>query len=143
MPMLPAAPPRLSTTTFWPSDCESAIDTIRAMMSVGPPGANGTTSVIGRSGHAADTPGAPRLNRTAAPNAIRPMRRTCARHLTRSIQPSLRSPFLIARAYAFLARRSLFAFDQLVGAGQHFGWCIDRGFSNLLGLFTGHWIDVS
>ena len=30
--------------------CDSAMERMRAMMSVGPPGANGTTSVIGRSG---------------------------------------------------------------------------------------------
>src|SRR2546428_5489236 len=43
-PMLPPAPPRLSTRTCWPSCSESFCATGLATMSVGPPGGNGTTS---------------------------------------------------------------------------------------------------
>jgi hypothetical protein len=50
MPTLPPPPPRLSTITDWPSDFWNATETMRAMMSVGPPAGNGTTSEIVRSG---------------------------------------------------------------------------------------------
>jgi hypothetical protein len=50
MPMLPVPPPRLSMMTFCPMVCDSATARMRAMMSVGPPAANGTMKVIGRSG---------------------------------------------------------------------------------------------
>src|SRR5262245_58460933 len=53
MPVLPAAPARLSMMSGWPSDICSDVARMRAMMSVGPPGANGTMRVIGRSGQAA------------------------------------------------------------------------------------------
>ena len=78
MPMLPAAPPRLSTTTCWPSDWLSESDRIRAMMSVGPPGANGTTTVMGRSGKAAA--GRTRHSSAAAPTAVIATRRNWLRH---------------------------------------------------------------
>src|SRR5215470_3361402 len=53
MPVLPAAPARLSMMTGWPSDICSDVARMRAMISVGPPGANGTINVIDRSGQAA------------------------------------------------------------------------------------------
>src|SRR5688500_1061072 len=52
--MLPDAPARLSTITDWPSDLVSCSASERARMSVEPPGAQGTTRVIGRSGHWAE-----------------------------------------------------------------------------------------
>src|SRR5438105_8383093 len=53
MPRLPPAPARLSTITFWPSDFDIVVARMRAMMSAGPPAANGTIMMIGRSGYAA------------------------------------------------------------------------------------------
>jgi len=50
MPGLPPPPPRFSMITDWPSNLGKAFETMRAMMSVGPPAANGTISVITRSG---------------------------------------------------------------------------------------------
>jgi len=49
-PMLPPAPPRLSTTTGWPSALDIRSATRRPTMSALPPGANGTIRWIGRSG---------------------------------------------------------------------------------------------
>src|SRR5471032_2549957 len=51
MPMLPPAPARLSTTTCWPSDSESFCAMMRAMTSVGPPGAKPTMMRIGFTGY--------------------------------------------------------------------------------------------
>src|SRR5690242_7554190 len=48
--MLPAAPTRFSTSTGWPSRSESLGARMRELMSVGPPGANGTTQRIGCDG---------------------------------------------------------------------------------------------
>ncbi len=47
--MAPLAPPRLSTTTVVPSALPSGSASMRAAMSVVPPGAVGTTSVTGLS----------------------------------------------------------------------------------------------
>ena len=47
IPMLPPAPPRLSTITCWPSAVESLSATMRAIESTPPPGGYGTISVIG------------------------------------------------------------------------------------------------
>ena len=50
-PITPPAPPRFSTTIEWPfHSCDSLAATVRAVMSVPPPGANGTTKVTGREG---------------------------------------------------------------------------------------------
>jgi hypothetical protein len=49
-PILPFAPPRLSTTTGWPSCSDSLTAISRPMMSLVPPGGNGTTILIGRTG---------------------------------------------------------------------------------------------
>ena len=46
-PMLPPAPPRFSITTVWPHISPSFWPTIRAEMSVAPPGGNGTMSRTG------------------------------------------------------------------------------------------------
>src|SRR5687767_14190029 len=54
--MLPEAPALFSTTTGCPSRFESASATTRPLVSVTPPGANGTTSRIGRSGYWAWAP---------------------------------------------------------------------------------------
>jgi hypothetical protein len=49
--MLPDAPGLLSTTTGWPSARDSGSMTRRAVKSVLPPGAVGTTKVMGRCGN--------------------------------------------------------------------------------------------
>jgi hypothetical protein len=51
-PMLPPAPARLSTTTFWPQIADNFSPTIRATTSVLPPAAKGTMMVTGRVGQA-------------------------------------------------------------------------------------------
>src|SRR5687767_5507457 len=48
--MLPLAPALFSTTTGWPSACESLSPRARAARSVEPPGGNPTSSFTGRSG---------------------------------------------------------------------------------------------
>jgi len=50
LPMVPPAPPRLSTTIDWPSTSLILSAMIRPTMVVLPPGGNGTISVIGRLG---------------------------------------------------------------------------------------------
>ena len=50
--MVPPAPPTFSTTIGWPSDARMPSATMRAMMSVIPPGGNGTIMVTGRDGKA-------------------------------------------------------------------------------------------
>jgi hypothetical protein len=47
---LPPPPGRLSITTDWPSRCDSAWPTSRAMMSGVPPAGTKTTKVTGRDG---------------------------------------------------------------------------------------------
>src|SRR5258706_11289558 len=49
-PITPPAPPRFSTTTGCPHSCCSFTPTVRAVMSVPPPGANGTTKVTDLAG---------------------------------------------------------------------------------------------
>jgi hypothetical protein len=48
--MLPPAPPTFSRITGTPSDARICSVMIRAMVSVGPPGGNGTIMVMGREG---------------------------------------------------------------------------------------------
>src|SRR5215467_7326418 len=50
--MLPAAPPRFSTITDWPSETRKRSVRMRASTSAGPAAGNGTTSAIGRVGKA-------------------------------------------------------------------------------------------
>ena len=54
-PIVPPAPPRLSTTIGWPRRSDSFCARLRAMKSVAPPAGNGTMRRIGLSGYAADT----------------------------------------------------------------------------------------
>src|SRR5262245_27242651 len=53
MPMVPPAPPIFSTITLWPSVLPMDSPIRRATVSVGPPAAAGTTSVIDLDGQAA------------------------------------------------------------------------------------------
>src|SRR5437879_7422500 len=48
---MPAAPARFSTTTDWPHFAASLAATVRAEMSVPPPGGNGTMKVTGLAGY--------------------------------------------------------------------------------------------
>src|SRR5579884_2671526 len=48
--MVPLAPLTVSTTTVWPSALPMPSARMRASVSVGPPGGNPTSSVIGRDG---------------------------------------------------------------------------------------------
>jgi hypothetical protein len=47
VPITPAAPPRLSMMTGWPSAAASFSPTMRPITSTPPPAGNGTISVIG------------------------------------------------------------------------------------------------
>ena len=68
--MLPDAPARFSTITLWPRALPQASEISRAAMSTLPPGANGTTRVMGRWGNAsAATAGANQQDAVAA-NAV-------------------------------------------------------------------------
>src|SRR5688572_17114688 len=49
-PIVPVAPPRFSITTDWPHASPSFCPTMRAWMSSGPPGANGTIMRTGLAG---------------------------------------------------------------------------------------------
>src|SRR5260370_37547569 len=61
--MAPLAPPRLSMTRGWPSTFASGSANTRPMMSVGPPGGQGITSLIGFAGYGwAKLPTAMRAN---------------------------------------------------------------------------------
>src|SRR5260221_922313 len=51
MPILPPAPARLSTTTDWPKLALNFCAMMRPMVSIPPPGANGTINRIGRVGY--------------------------------------------------------------------------------------------
>jgi hypothetical protein len=51
-PMMPPPPALFSTTTVWPSTAPSFSASVRATMSVVPPGAKGTTSRTGLLGQA-------------------------------------------------------------------------------------------
>src|SRR5262249_25092818 len=57
-PITPAAPPRLSTRTCWPSAALSRSAVSRAIASTPPPAGNGTISVIGRDGQVSAAVGA-------------------------------------------------------------------------------------
>src|SRR5258708_2202091 len=50
--MVPPAPVTFSTTTVWPNARPMRSAMMRAMVSVGPPAANGTVTVTGREGYA-------------------------------------------------------------------------------------------
>src|SRR5687767_2119429 len=52
VPMVPPAPPRFSMTIDWPSRSPSFCATMRATMSVEPPGGKGTIRRIGFAGQA-------------------------------------------------------------------------------------------
>src|SRR5690242_2936024 len=51
MPIRPPAPPRLSTTNCWPRISDNFAENTRAVMSLPPPGANGTITRTGLVGY--------------------------------------------------------------------------------------------
>jgi hypothetical protein len=67
-PIVPLAPGRLSTTTVCPQRSLSFCATARAVISVPPPGGNGTINLIGRAGKA--EPGPDDAGAGAAANAV-------------------------------------------------------------------------
>src|SRR5712664_2469759 len=74
--MVPPAPPRLSTTTCWPSDLLILSATMRPSASLPPPGGNGMTSVTGRVGYACAAAGRGASDDTiAAPTRLMKARR--------------------------------------------------------------------
>src|SRR5262245_18056737 len=72
--MFPPAPLRFSITTGWPSTCSSFLPKIRAMTSLGPPGAKPSTSVtspVGKScAHEAAVPVSMAMKTTARPSCL-------------------------------------------------------------------------
>src|SRR5690242_4867516 len=68
--MLPALG-RLSITRVWPSDLDMACATVRAVMSAMPPGAKGTISVMGFTGHAGCARARPGRASAAASSRLR------------------------------------------------------------------------
>src|SRR5688500_20198327 len=60
--MMAFAPPRLSTTSGWPSALSTSFAMALALASVAPPGGNGTISRIGRVGHACCAPTSAAMN---------------------------------------------------------------------------------
>src|SRR6266851_7652319 len=93
-PMVPPAPPRLSTTTGWPRSSPTCAATGRAKMSFEPPGGNGTIHSMacdGRQSAARSGPAAPAISRP--PNAARretiigyPLRTCAGRLAPRSVR---------------------------------------------------------
>src|SRR5688500_12468726 len=66
--MSPPAPPRLSTTNCWPRYSDSLFENTRAVMSLPPPGANGTMTRTGFVGYfcASTVPGMPAASAAAS-----------------------------------------------------------------------------
>jgi hypothetical protein len=70
MPIVPPAPPTFSTMMVWPNVRDMWSPRRRVTTSVGPPAANGTTTVIGLSGYWAAA-GAPLMTRTKSALVVR------------------------------------------------------------------------
>src|ERR1700716_80879 len=79
--MLLPAPARFSTKNVWPSASASFTLMSRAVRSLGPPAANGTTIRTGRSGYAAAAVEWPNALAPAAPIASAPVARSAARRV--------------------------------------------------------------
>src|ERR1700704_4500391 len=73
--MLPPAPGLFSTTTDWPQTSCRRLLTRRAVISVEPPGANGTTTRTGLTGQSAPEAREPRMDGAATAAAIPTKRR--------------------------------------------------------------------
>src|SRR5271154_5578322 len=70
--MLPPAPGLFSTTTDWPQTSCRRLLTRRAVISVEPPGVNGTTTRTGLAGQSAARAGHERIGGAAKADAARP-----------------------------------------------------------------------
>src|SRR5712692_1933151 len=73
--MLPPAPGLFSTTTDWPQTSCRRLETRRAVISVEPPGVNGTTTRTGLTGQSAPCAREDRTDGAAKADAARPMKR--------------------------------------------------------------------
>src|SRR5260221_6701315 len=73
--MLPPAPGLFSTTTDWPQTCCRRLPTRRAVISVEPPGANGTTTRTGLVGQATARARDERMDGAATAAAAKPTKR--------------------------------------------------------------------
>src|SRR5471032_1288008 len=73
--MLPPAPGLFSTTTDWPQTSCRRLLTRRAVISVEPPGVNGTTTRTGLTGQSAPEARDIRIDGAAAAAAARPTKR--------------------------------------------------------------------
>src|SRR6266481_7828371 len=73
--MLPPAPGLFSTTTDWPQTSCRRLLTRRAVISVEPPGVNGTTTRTGLAGQSAPNARERRIEGAAAAAAVRPAKR--------------------------------------------------------------------
>src|SRR4051812_16826863 len=73
--MLPPAPGLFSITTDWPQTSCRRLPTRRAVVSVEPPGVNGTTTRTGLAGHSAATARDGRMEGAAIAAAARPTKR--------------------------------------------------------------------
>src|SRR5450631_4362206 len=73
--MLPPAPGLFSTTTDWPQTSCRRLLTRRAVISVEPPGVNGTTTRTGLTGQSAPEARDTRIDGAAAAAAARPTKR--------------------------------------------------------------------
>src|SRR6266849_2862593 len=70
-PMVPPAPPRLSTTTGWPTSSPTCAATGRAKMSFEPPGGNGTIHSMARDGRQSAAWSGPATVSSRPPSAVR------------------------------------------------------------------------
>src|SRR5512137_348005 len=113
--MAPVAPAWFSTTNDWPRLADILLAIVRAMVSVEPPGGNGTTTVTGFSGKAANVGATPATVATAPTARARRMvfivspgrlrgggRRSCQRR-ERRITRRLGAPVVLVQ-YIFPAR---------------------------------------
>jgi hypothetical protein len=73
--MLPPAPGLFSTTTDWPQTSCKRLETRRAVISVEPPGVNGTTTRTGLTGQSAACARKGRMDGAASTDAARPTKR--------------------------------------------------------------------
>src|SRR4051812_14388674 len=113
-PIMPPAPPRFSTTNCWPSAWLSASAQGRAMMSLAPPGAYGTTSLTGRAGHAGPC--------ADARVETMPPANPAAESFRKSRRRMGASPFLLLLSYGPHAARSVrLLLERLLALLAHVG----------------------
>src|SRR5260370_11739434 len=106
-PMVPPAPPRLSTTTGWPSRSPTCAATGRAKMSFDPPGGNGTIQFRACAGQSAARSGPATPAASRPPSALRretfigsPCPLSDSRRQTRAHSEKVKPRHLILRSIA-------------------------------------------